>query len=399
MTKLKGAVQRETPVDRPLSSISRHFYYNNSQTSPLDRRSVWWLSLEGDRRSLRKTISLDAHCMESAVDSEANITLLKEALQTLLDPSALDNVLVCLCPIDSATSAAHPRTALLHVRFNEDKPNIEAMARYLWKQALNYALSRRRRLAFQKAISEADPADVSCANDIVTAARSVFIDFRKKYPSRASEVGEILAYCITIHHLKAAQIAAKMSLKTSSNMPVHGLDGIHAAFQNDALTVYFLESKLSKSANDGASEFAKSTAAFLKNEKQYLREYELICDLSNLDTLTGEAREIALQYFDVINNPQISRRERSVGVICYSEGDFEKNIPVSDGPIDAHEKHFQGLYEKKLNHHQSAALKHITENEADPNKCTLYFVAVPDVIDLREKFYDAMGIKINDEQE
>lgn len=324
--------------------------------------------------------------------SNAQQELLKNAIKALLDNSPLDTVVACAVPINNNTSAAHPRTALLHARFNEDKPQIDALARFLWSQAVNYALPRRRRIAFQKRLQD-NPADLSPAADLIQAVRNVFIEFRKQHPSRASEVGEVLAYCIALHHLNAAQVAAKMSLKTSSNMPVHGLDGIHAIFDNDALTIYFLESKLSKSANDGLREYAESVAGFLKDEKQYLREYELIGELGNLDTLEGDAREMMLQHFDVVGNPNIHRRERSVGVVCYSEKKHYTNtISVSDGPIDIHEKHFASNYTQELKHHQEAALKHLQAQDADPNKCIVFLVAVPDVNDLREKFYAAMGI-------
>lgn len=317
---------------------------------------------------------------------------LKEALEELLDSAALDTVVTCAVPLSASASATHPRTALLYVRFNEDKPQVDAMVRFLWNQCVNYALSRRRRLMLKKVIQETDPADMSAIPDIIRVVRDVFIEFRENNPSRASEVGEVLAYCVTLQYLKAAQMAAKVSLKTSPNMPVHGLDGIHAAFTNDALTIYFLESKLSKSANDGAREYSESVAGFMKDEKQYLREYELVGDLGNLNTLEGEARELALQHFDVVGNPDIPRRERSVGVICYSEKKlFANTIPVSDGPTDAHEKHFVGNYAKELTHHQQAVLKHLHSQGADPNKCVVFFVAVPDVNVLREKFYAAMG--------
>lgn len=326
------------------------------------------------------------------MESNGKQELLKKAIEDLLDSAPLDTVVACAVPIDTSTSANHPRTALLHTIFNEDKPQIDALARFLWKQSVNYALSRRRRVAFLK-ILQTSSADLSAAADIIQVVRNVFIEFRKQYPSRASEVGEVLAYCIALHHLKAAQVAAKMSLKTSPNMPVHGLDGIHAIFENDALTVYFLESKLSQSANDGVREYAESVAGFLKDEKQYLREYELVGELGNLDSLEGDARELMLQHFDVVGKPNIHRRERSVGVICYSEKKhFANTIPVSDGPIDAHEKHFAGNYAQERTHHQQAALKHLQAQGADPNKCIVFFVAVPDVDALREKFYAAMGI-------
>lgn len=318
---------------------------------------------------------------------------LKKALEALLEPSALDNVISCAVPIDNSPNALQPRTCLLHVRFNEDKPQVEALARFLWKNCTNYALSRRRRAAFRKALIDASEADISSAADIVNVVRDVFIEFREKYPSRASEVGEVLAYCVALHYLNAAQMAAKVSLKTSPNMPVHGLDGIHAIFSNNALTMYFLESKLSKTAGDGAREYAKSIAAFLTDEKQYLREYELVGDLGNLDALEGGARELALQHFDVLGHPEIPRRERSVGVICYTEKKhFENKLPISDGDIDIHEKHFSKNFSADIAHHQSLVSKNLLKLKVPLEKCSVFFVAVPDVNLLRKSFYTAMGI-------
>ena len=321
--------------------------------------------------------------------SEEQQELLMRAINQLLDTVPLDGVVACPAPIDFGANAASPRTALLHVRFNEDKPQVNAMARFLWAQAVKYALSRRRRLEFEKALI----GDITVAAQIVRVVREVFIEFRTNNPSRASEVGEVLAYCVAVHHLKAAQLAAKMSLKTSPNMPVHGLDGIHAVFESGALTLFFLESKLSKSANDGAREYAESVAGFLKDEKQYLREYELVGDLGNLNALEGEAREVMLKHLDVVGSPDIPRRERYVGVICYSEKKhFADKIPVGNGAMDVHEKHFASNYAKEITHHQKAAQKHVKAFGGDPNKCFVFFVAVPDIDDLREKFYEEMGI-------
>lgn len=36
-------------------------------------------------------------------------------------------------------------------------------------------------------------------------------------------------------------------------------------------------------------------------------------------------------------------------------------------------------------------MKHLTEHGADPNKCLVYFVVVPDADEVRKLFYDAMG--------
>lgn len=242
---------------------------------------------------------------------------------------------------------------------------------------------------------EAQGADLSSMGSILTAVRDVFIEFHEEYPSRASEVGEVLAYCIAVSQLGAAQVAAKMSLKTSSNMPVHGLDGLHAKVENGCLYIYFLESKLSQSANAGVADYAESVAGFGSNVKQYLLEYTLARDLSNLDSLEGKERELAIQAFDVMGAPSVvARRERSIGVVLYKDGLFGKLPAVEDGqPADFHEKEFAARYTKQLKHHQDAALTHLTKHSVDPNKCRVFFVAVPDVDELRELFYFRLGYK------
>lgn len=322
----------------------------------------------------------------------ADLSTLESGLKRLLDTSSLDDY-VSLAIASSAKSAPH--SALMHVRFKEDLGNSLALADFLCNQALNYALSRKRRLEVRKKMLEAQGADISSMGAILTAVRDVFIEFHKEHPSRASEVGEVLAYCIAVGQLGAAQVAAKMSLKTSANMPVHGLDGLHAKVENGCLYIYFLESKLSQSANKGVADYAESVAGFGSNVKQYLLEYTVARHLSNLDSLEGEEKELALQAFDVMGAPSaVARRERSIGVILYKEGLFGKLSPVEDGqPADFHEREFVDAYAKLLKRHQEAASRHLNKHSVDPKKCRVYFVAVPDVNELRELFYNRLGYK------
>lgn len=324
--------------------------------------------------------------------NSGDLTTLESALQRLLETSALDDY-VSLAIASSAPSAPH--SSLMYVRFKENLGNSLALADFLCNQALNYALSRKRRMEVRKRLLEAQDADISSMGSILTAVRDVFIEFHKEFPSRASEVGEVLAYCIAVSQLGAAQVAAKMSLKTSSNMPVHGLDGLHAKVENGCLYIYFLESKLSQNANAGVADYAESVAGFGSNAKQYLLEYTLARDLGNLDSLDGSERELALQAFDVMGAPSVvARRERSIGVILYKDRLFEELPEVEDGqPANYHEKEFAVRYTKLLKHHQDAALRHLIKHSVDPNKCRAFFVAVPDVDELRELFYSRLGYK------
>ncbi|MGH6647549.1 HamA C-terminal domain-containing protein [Aquabacterium sp.] len=294
----------------------------------------------------------------------------------------------------SSQDPSLPTTTLMHVRLREDLANVQSLARYLWGRAANYALSRKRRLEFDEQIAELEPGDLSVSLLVAEATRDAFIEFTAKYPQRASEIGELLAYCIAIEQLGAAQLAAKMSLKTNNNMPVHGLDGIHAVVEDGWLTVYFLESKLNQTANGGAADFAESVADFASNKKQYKLEYSIVRDLGNFDTLNAKSREVALRHFDIMASPdEVPKRERYVGVVLYSDDKLFKSLPpVSKGQKPGfHERELAAAYAKQLDHHQQSALKHLTKQGADPNKCLVYFIVTPDIDELRKLFYDVMG--------
>lgn len=325
-------------------------------------------------------------------ESADSLPTLKACLESLLDKVELSKYVAVAA--ESASPSA-PSTTLMHVRFLENEANVRSLAQYLWLCAQNYALSRRKRRELRQQMLDAPPDDISVAGLMTTAVRDAFLEFNKKWPHRSGEVGEVLAYCIAVEQLEAAQLAAKMSLKTNNNMPVHGLDGIHGKVEKGHLTLFFLESKLSTSANAGAKEFACSVADFTNNNKQYLREYSIVKELGNLDVLAEADRKIALDYFDVLASPdKVPKRERYVGVIIYSDDQAFKGLPpISDDQEPGfHEKAFAASYMKKLQAHQDTAAKHLADNKADVNKCRVYFIAVPDKDVLRTLFYDALGI-------
>lgn len=224
-----------------------------------------------------------------------------EALKALLNPSKADEHLICAAadPVDDVGDG--PRTSLLHLRFNEDLPKVETFVSYLWEQCFFYALPKRK----QDLLAKEAQKDPSVMLRVGAVVRDAFIKFNEQTPSRASEVAEVLAYIVVQHYLTAPQVVAKMGLKTSSNMPVHGLDGIHAKYENGALTVYFLEAKLAQTANAGAKDYAGSASNFAGNRAQYLREYQIVADLGNLDALSDDDRALALEHFDVLGTTNL----------------------------------------------------------------------------------------------
>jgi hypothetical protein len=321
---------------------------------------------------------------------DAKFDSLIEAFAKLKDEPDVDTFLA-VCTTASANGS--PSICLVYPRFREDAPDEHALAEWLWVNAINYAIPlRKRKRAQQSAAASTSGGDLSTASRLVAEARRAFIEYNNKFPNRASEVGELLAYVLALRFLSAAQIASKMALKTNTNMPVFGLDGVHAAFIQKVMVLYFLESKLTKHADGGMKAFAKSMAEFWKNRKQYLLEFEQISDLGNLGALPESDKEAALEYFDIYGAKKSQRIERAVGVICFSEEThFANKLQKSKNTSPAeHEGHFSKLFANDYATLEASAQKHLSAKGFDFNDCELFFVAVPNVERLRELFSEKM---------
>lgn len=324
--------------------------------------------------------------------TEAKLKSFADAFAALKETPGVGSFLSACPPI--STGKPQPATTLIFPRFREDAPDMEALAEYLWIQAINYVIPlRKRQQANAIAAQSYTGGDMSMSSRLLRETKRTFLEFNEEYPHRAGEVGELLSYLIALEYLQAGQVASKMALKTNGNMPVHGLDGIHASFENGIMILYFLESKLSGSANDGVSEYAKSVSGFGTNRKQYLLEYGIISDLSNLDALSNEDKKTALEYLDVYGPMKSQRIERSIGVVCYTEVKHFNNKLVKSkttSPSD-HEAYFESNYAAEFEHHQNAAIKHLEANDVDTSDCEVFFIAMPDVNKLRELFHEVMN--------
>jgi hypothetical protein len=312
------------------------------------------------------------------------------AFRSLKDDPEADKYL-CKCSVGA--SGNDPKITLLFPRFKEDEPDIQSFIEWLWLQAINYAIPLRKRQRARAAASEsATGGDMSAASRLVAETKRLFMAFNAANPSRSGEMGEVLAYLIGLAYLEAPQIASKMALKTNPNMPVHGLDGVHASFLNSVMTLYFLEAKVHESFNSASRSYAASIADFWTNRTQYLVEYETLAELGNLAALDTAHRQTALEYFDVYGSRKSQRLERSVGVLCYSElKHYSSKLAKDSGrPPSAHEAHYSASFMCESGDLQAAVQSHLADAGMDPKMCEVFVVAVPDVAKLRELFAEQM---------
>jgi hypothetical protein len=181
-----------------------------------------------------------------------------------------------------------------------------------------------------------------------------------------------------------------MALKTSSEMPVHGVDGLHASQAADgSVLFYLLESKLIPSATDASREMLDSIAEHQADRGRMLNELRLVSDLSNLDSLEGEAREAAKSFFNSYSGDgsHLRRRDVHVGSLVFSESAFQDKLARDlKKPPEIHEEHLEKLYAAK---HKTFAKN--LKNQADAKGvdlggCIVFLVAIPDVNEFKRIF-------------
>jgi len=89
-----------------------------------------------------------------------------------------------------------------------------------------------------------------------------------------------------------------MSLKTNSQMHIHGTDGVHAtALPNGGLGLYWCESKLYQSVEAGIAACFTSIAPFLLDEGDGASSRDTLLIRDNLDTGDPELDDRLVKYF------------------------------------------------------------------------------------------------------
>jgi hypothetical protein len=139
-------------------------------------------------------------------------------------------------------------------------------------------------------------------------AISLFIRAQKA-TNRNGEAGELLLFLLTEWILKAPQLLAKLPLKTSRDMPVHGTDGIHVGYLpgKNTLCTYWGESKLYGDVNKAIATAVESIEKALTDESV---EYELALVARNISSvgLTSEQKSLMLSFLNPLESENYNRR-------------------------------------------------------------------------------------------
>lgn len=206
--------------------------------------------------------------------------------------------------------------------------------------------------------------------------------------NRNGEAGELILFLLTEWILEAPQIVAKMSLKTSSAMPVHGADGIHVRFDaaTGRLTLFSGEAKLHKSLA-GAVRSAVESIGHAASHAARRHELDLVqrnLSLSGLDEASCQALLGYLDPFGPTSNDRVD------AVTCLIGFDF-KGYGELVGHGHAAEAAFRALAAAELERAGTSFAKALADAGLAGKHIELFLLPLPSVADLRDLFQERIG--------
>lgn len=268
-----------------------------------------------------------------------------------------------------------------YVTFRDSKPTIDDLVAIAHARMVNFVMPRSRIEEVQSEL-KANPGAMDPWVLLATEARDLFMQTDKE-TGRSGELGELLLYMLIEWVLKAPIVACKMYLKTSQQMPVHGVDGIHLGYEADKLVMHWGESKLHQTLPSALDDISVSISQYLNDPTKHANEIRIVRSNLNLGTLNDDARQAIKNYF----NPYKSESNNLIESYCCLAG-FDSKLyqGVSHLKHDACDAAFREAYEKRIASACDLIAQKVKASGLDSFRFSYFLLPFPSVDEARAKF-------------
>lgn len=286
----------------------------------------------------------------------------------------------CNVGIDNTRTQAHCHFVALD---GNKRPRVKDFARFIGHKITDFAISRSE---INRAIKEAnDTHSAAPINRLNGKAQSLCTRLPK-----SGEGGEVLLSVLAETVLRLPQMFTKMVLKTSSQMHVHGSDGIHVGVNesNGNLALYWGESKLYKDAAAAVHECFASLAPFLRDSggsgAAQERDLQLMRDGIDLDD--SELEEAIKHYLDPDDPMRNQLEYRGLCLVGFDSDAY---------PTEPNSKELEQVkqdIETAFNARKDQIQKRVTIERIHSFEIQVFCLPFPSVDDFRRAFRSELGL-------
>jgi hypothetical protein len=273
--------------------------------------------------------------------------------------------------------------------FRGGQPTVEEFVNLLSFKLVPFCLHRKYISGVQGKWAGLAPAKIH-QSAIQLQQRAIDLFKRAhKNTNRNGEFGELIAYLLIESVLKAPQFVAKMSLKTSPQMPVHGSDGIHISYDEEAeeLRLYWGESKCYSSVNAAIKNATTSVADNLQFQKMS-HELFLVEQYFDQAGFPEKFREAILSFLDPYDENYNKRADVSVVLIAFDFAVYAKIKSLKPNEV---EQKFVSELRAALKLYARQLDKLLKEQGVTQHNMEVLFLPLPSVDQMRSLFQDKIG--------
>lgn len=268
-----------------------------------------------------------------------------------------------------------------YVTFRDSKPTVDDLVAIAHARMVNFVMPRLRIQEVQSEL-QANPHVMDPWVILITEARDLFMRTDEE-SGRSGELGELLLYMLVEWVLKAPIVACKMYLKTSQQMPVHGVDGIHLGFEADKLVMHWGESKLHQTLHSALDDISESISKYIKDPAKYANEVRIVRSNLNLDTLDNETRQAIKNYFNPYKPESINLLESYACLAGFDSGLYQS---VAHLGHDECEAAFKKAYLRRVESACELIIDKVKAAGLDHFRFSYFLLPFPSVDEARAKF-------------
>lgn len=314
---------------------------------------------------------------------------IEEFLASLVEAHTDLSARIRLVTHSAETKAKRVALHAHYLAFREGKPTVGEFVDILYLKLIPFCLHRKHINEAQQGWSKLPPSKVQ--ESAIRLHQKALDLFKRanKNTNRNGEFGELIAFLLIESVLKAPQFVAKMSLKTSPQMPIHGSDGIHLSYDNVSgkLKLYWGESKCYASVQQAIDNAVESIAENLQHDKMS-HELFLVDQYFDLAGFPSEFREAILSFLNPFDENYNKRADVSVMFISF---DFAAFAALSNVNPDDVEKEFSASLCKALEDYASRLDTALIKHGVNNHSIEVFFLPVPSVDVMRSMFQDRIG--------
>lgn len=279
-------------------------------------------------------------------------------------------------PVLLADTQATVRTHFVATNAN-GVPAIDLLAKAMAYTALDFCIPRTR--LSQAAKSFAETGSTADFSRLDRQARDLFVA-----ADGTGEGGELLLFLLMERVLLLPQLLAKMSLKTNSNVHIHGSDGVHAKLADDGvLELSWGESKLYQSSSSAIADCFSSIAPFLVGEGD-ARARDLLLVRENLNVEDEALASYILRYFDETDPKALEIRWRGVCLVGFDYSDYPNIKQLAEQEAAA--------VSAALDRWHTSFVNQLTKQSLVDVSIDIFCIPFPDVNQLRKLVRKNMGL-------